>query len=130
MKKIMSSLGAIARDASTACKSACLKVAVAVSSAMAALPVVGASASDIETFSTKGQNGGTTTAVIGTVANLFSYAGLILGLILVIVGIFQFASAFRNEDAEGKTKASHTIIGGVILMAVGGIIQILIGTVL
>lgn len=64
--------------------------------------------------------GTTGSDVLGTIGNIVKRAGLIIGGILVMVGLFQFGMAFRNEDAEGKTKASHTLVAGIIIAAVGG----------
>lgn len=42
-----------------------------------------------------------------------------LGGVVVLIGAIEFGLAFKNDDAEGKTKGMRTIIAGCIVTAVG-----------
>lgn len=42
-----------------------------------------------------------------------------LGGIVVLIGAVEFGLAFKNDDAEGKTKGIRTVIAGCIVLAVG-----------
>lgn len=41
-----------------------------------------------------------------------------LGLIVGFIGAVQFGFAFRNDDADGKTKGLRTLISGFIVFAI------------
>ena len=80
--------------------------------------------------SSSSKNSGITEFSLNTMANMISYAGFAIGLVLLIMGIFQFISAARVADAEGKSKASRIIIVGLVLVSIGGVLQVLLHTVL
>lgn len=42
-----------------------------------------------------------------------------LGGVVVLIGAMEFGLAFKNDDAEGKTKGMRTVIAGLIVIAVG-----------
>lgn len=42
-----------------------------------------------------------------------------LGGGVILIGAVEFGLAFKNDDAEGKTKGMRTIIAGAIVTAVG-----------
>lgn len=42
-----------------------------------------------------------------------------LGGVVVLIGAVEFGLAFKNDDAEGKTKGMRTVIAGCIVTAVG-----------
>lgn len=42
-----------------------------------------------------------------------------LGGVVILIGAIEFGLAFKNDDAEGKTKGMRTIIAGCIVTAVG-----------
>ena len=42
-----------------------------------------------------------------------------LGGVVVLIGAIEFGLAWKNDDAEGKTKGMRTIIAGCIVTAVG-----------
>ena len=42
-----------------------------------------------------------------------------LGGVVILIGAVEFGLAFKNDDAEGKTKGLRTIIAGCIVLAVG-----------
>lgn len=42
-----------------------------------------------------------------------------LGGVVILIGAVEFGLAFKNDDAEGKTKGMRTIIAGCIVTAVG-----------
>lgn len=42
-----------------------------------------------------------------------------LGGVVILLGAIEFGLAFKNDDAEGKTKGMRTIIAGCIVTAVG-----------
>lgn len=42
-----------------------------------------------------------------------------LGGVVFLIGAVEFGLAFKNDDAEGKTKGVRTVIAGCIVIAVG-----------
>lgn len=42
-----------------------------------------------------------------------------LGGVVVLIGAMEFGLAFKNDDAEGKTKGMRAVIAGLIVIAVG-----------
>lgn len=42
-----------------------------------------------------------------------------LGGVVILIGAIEFGLAWKNDDAEGKTKGMRTIIAGCIVTAVG-----------
>lgn len=42
-----------------------------------------------------------------------------LGGVVILLGAIEFGLAFKNDDAEGKTKGMRTVIAGCIVVAVG-----------
>lgn len=71
-----------------------------------------------------------TSSILETIITITTFAGLLIGGIMLLVGGIQFGVAFKNEDSEGKTKASHLFVAGIILMAIGGIMGSLVRSLL
>ena len=42
-----------------------------------------------------------------------------LGGVVILLGAIEFGLAFKNDDAEAKTKGLRTVIAGCIVLAVG-----------
>lgn len=42
-----------------------------------------------------------------------------MGGVVILIGAVEFGLAFKNDDAEGKTKGMRTVIAGCIVLAVG-----------
>ena len=42
-----------------------------------------------------------------------------LGGVVILIGAVEFGLAWKNDDAEGKTKGMRTVIAGCIVWAVG-----------
>lgn len=42
-----------------------------------------------------------------------------LGGVVILIGAVEFGLAFKNDDAEGKTKGLRTVIAGCIVLGVG-----------
>jgi hypothetical protein len=42
-----------------------------------------------------------------------------LGGVVILIGAVEFGLAFKNDDAEGKTKGIRTVIAGCIVLGVG-----------
>lgn len=63
--------------------------------------------------------------IICTIARL-------IGVVLAVWGIVQMILAFRNEDADSKTKATMTIVVGALLFGLSFVIkplvELLLGT--
>lgn len=53
--------------------------------------------------------------VFGLVFKSFSA----VGIITVVVGVAQFISSFRNDDAEGKSRAANVFVAGLLMVAFG-----------
>lgn len=73
-------------------------------------------------YATGGGTGGTTPTaedkwdtVIGFIVPWITR----LGGVVILIGAIEFGLAFKNDDAEGKTKGMRTIIAGCIVTAVG-----------
>ena len=116
------------------------KAAAAMSVAMGtvASAIIPASADDKKGGSAKlsdfgvkeGSASEATSSILDTIITITTFAGLLIGGIMLLVGGIQFGVAFKNEDSEGKTKASHLFVAGIILMAIGGIMGTLVRSLL
>lgn len=115
------------------------KAAAAMSVAMGtvASAIIPASADDkkgsatLKDFGVKeGSASEATSSILDTIITITTFAGLLIGGIMLLVGGIQFGVAFKNEDSEGKTKASHLFVAGIILMAIGGIMGTLVRSLL
>jgi hypothetical protein len=115
------------------------KAAAAMSVAMGtvASAIIPASAEDkkgsasLSDFGVKeGSASEATSSILDTIITITTFAGLLIGGIMLLVGGIQFGVAFKNEDSEGKTKASHLFVAGIILMAIGGIMGTLVRSLL
>ena len=56
--------------------------------------------------------------LIGIVCSIFTY----IGILLLVWGIGQLVLAFKNEDADSKSRAMMLLIASVVLMSVRTII--------
>lgn len=43
------------------------------------------------------------------------------GVVVIIIGVVEFALGFKDDDANSKVKGMKTIIAGVLVTAVGGL---------
>ena len=63
---------------------------------------------------------------------IICYIARIIGVILLVWGVVQLILAFRNEDADSKTKAAMTIVVAVILFSLSfllkPLVKLIIGT--
>ena len=50
-----------------------------------------------------------------------------IGVIALIFGILQLALAFKSHDPQQKTAAAIGIVGGIILIAIRGIVALIRG---
>jgi len=50
-----------------------------------------------------------------------------IGVIALIFGILQLALAFKSHDPQQKTAAAIGIVGGIILIAIRGIVALILG---
>ena len=60
------------------------------------------------------------------VIKIICYIGRLIGVVLAVWGIVQMILAFRNEDADSKTKATMTIVVGALLFGLSFVIQPLV----
>lgn len=56
--------------------------------------------------------------MIGIVCSIFSY----IGMLLLVWGIGQLVLAFKNEDADSKSRAMMLIVASIVLMSVRAIV--------
>ena len=62
-------------------------------------------------------------AIVGVVASIFRY----IGIILLAWGIGMLVLAFKNEDADSKTKAIMLIIVSIVLIALKTFLNTVLG---
>lgn len=84
-----------------------------------------ASANDIQVDNTG-------TKLVLEIVAIVCYIARIIGVILLVWGVVQLILAFRNEDADSKTKAAMTIVVAVILFSLSfllkPLVKLIIGT--
>lgn len=61
--------------------------------------------------------------LIGYVCKIFFY----IGALLMVWGIGQLVLAFKNEDADSKSRAMMVLVCAILLMSVGGIYDAVAG---
>ena len=66
-------------------------------------------------------------AVVGIVLDIVTKAGLYIGAIITVWGVFQIILAMRREDSEGISKQITTIVVGAILVGFGLTAESLLG---
>lgn len=64
--------------------------------------------------------------IMTTITTITKYASVVLGGIMLLVGSLQFGAAYKDDNSEAKTRASHVIVTGIILLAIGGIIATIV----
>ena len=64
------------------------------------------------------------------VVAIVCYIARIIGVILLVWGVVQLILAFRNEDADSKTKAAMTIVVAVVLFSLSFILTPLVKLIL
>lgn len=57
--------------------------------------------------------------LVGYICQIFMY----IGIILLVWAVGQLVLAFKNEDADSKTRAVMVMVCSIILMSVGQIIK-------
>lgn len=67
--------------------------------------------------------------VVGSILGVLTTIAVVVGIILLAVGLIQFAMAQKSEDVEGKSRAINVIIAALILICFkplfGGIFSML-----
>lgn len=116
--KLFNTIKTVVKDTAQTCSSKVAKAAVALSLLVGSMAanVVPASA-DLGTMAGKVTES-KATGMLGNFVDIIKIGGGLVGAVLAVWGGIQFALAMRNEDAEGKTKASHTAIAGAITILV------------
>lgn len=75
-------------------------------------------------------DGGSTTTAKGLVTNLLGYVFAIfkyIGWLLLAWGIGQLVLAFKNEDADSKSRAMMLIVVAIMLTVIGTIFKGVVG---
>lgn len=67
-------------------------------------------------------------AVVSSILGVITTIALIAGIILLAVGLFQFAMAQKSEDVEGKSRAIHTITASLILIGFKALFSVIFTT--
>lgn len=64
-----------------------------------------------------------TDSVIGEVGSIVCRIFLYIGIVLLIYSIAQLISASRNDDPEGKVKATQQLVAAIVMMGLKPIIN-------
>jgi len=56
---------------------------------------------------------------VGMVLSMMWTAFKIIGAVLIVFGAVQMGFAFKNDDADGKTKGMRAALSGAIVVAIG-----------
>ena len=59
------------------------------------------------------------TGAVGQILKMMWMAFKLIGAAVVIFGAVQIGFAFKNDDADGKTKGMRAAISGAIVLVVG-----------
>lgn len=63
--------------------------------------------------------------LVGKIINIICNIFLIVGIFLTVYAIGQLIMAFKNDDADSKTRASTVLVVGLVLIAIKGIVNAL-----
>lgn len=63
--------------------------------------------------------------LVGKIINIICNIFLIVGIFLTVYAIGQLIMAFKNDDADSKTRASTVLVVGLVLIAIKGIVTAL-----
>jgi uncharacterized membrane protein HdeD (DUF308 family) len=112
------------RNIITKFKSTKNKASWAMSGAIAAvfgyvLMPVTSLASGLGSYTSKVDAKGMTTGLIKQIGSLMTY----VGAVVLAVGVIQVILAFKNEDADGKTRGMLVAVTGIALVAIDSILK-------
>ncbi len=65
----------------------------------------------------------TVSGVFEKIVDIVGYVFQVVGAVLTVYSVGQLVMAFKNEDADSKTRASTQLVIGVILIAMPAIIS-------
>jgi len=57
--------------------------------------------------------------IMSNILIMMMYAFMAIGVVTIVFGAIQMGFAFKNDDADGKTKGMRSALAGVIVFAVG-----------
>ena len=77
-----------------------------------------AASNGIEAYTTDTNAGAMTNNLITQICNIMTY----VGAVVLVVGIIQVIMAFKNEDADGKTRGMLVAVTGIALIGIQGIV--------
>jgi fumarate reductase subunit D len=63
--------------------------------------------------------------VLGSMVNIIGTVFQAVGVILAVYSVGQLVLAFKNEDADSKSRASTMLVVGVVLIAIPSLIKAL-----
>ena len=65
----------------------------------------------------------TTKDIVKAILNLVQTLGLTIGIILLAWSVVMLILAFKNEDADSKSRAIMLLVVSIALIGIGGLIQ-------
>ena len=68
-------------------------------------------------------------ALVGTLLGFITKMARYIGMILLVWGIVQFIMAFRNEDADSKSRSIMVCVMAIVLISVKTIAQAILDSV-
>lgn len=114
--------GNIKQSIKKGCAEACItynRYKTYIQSAMCALAIISATTVG---FAAKSPDAASITGqIIAIICNVF----LVVGVILLAYSIGQLIMAFKNDDADSKTRASTVLVVAIVLIALKGIVSAL-----
>ena len=68
-------------------------------------------------------------ALVGTLLGFITQMARYIGMILLVWGIVQFIMAFRNEDADSKSRSIMVCVMAIVLISIKKIAQTILNSV-
>lgn len=93
------------------------KASVAVGTGLATL------SSACPVYAANGVDTAATDSIVGEIGGIVCKIFLYIGIVLLIYSIAQLISASRNDDPEGKVKATQQLVAAIVMMGLKPIIN-------
>lgn len=77
----------------------------------------------VQAFATSGDSAATVSAILQQMIDIIGMIFVAVGIILAIYSIGQLVLAFKNEDADSKSRASTLLVVSIILIAFPALVE-------
>lgn len=65
-------------------------------------------------------------SIIGSILGIILTIAMYVGVVLLTYSIFQLVMSFKNDDAEGKSRATQLLVVSAVLMGLKKIMSVLL----